>query len=75
MDIINYEHVASRSLCCDHMMMVQPNHLMKNHSPIVAMKVELKESSVYLSKMQVFPTPLSPITSILNLCLYITAIC
>lgn len=36
------------------------------HSPIVDMKVVLKESSLNLNSRHVFPTPLSPISSSLN---------
>jgi len=36
------------------------------YSPIVEMKVELNASSENLTKMQVLPTPLSPISSNLN---------
>ncbi len=35
-------------------------------SPMVEMKVELKASSENLTRIQVFPTPLSPISNSLN---------
>lgn len=40
--------------------------LYKLNSPMVEIKVELKASSENLTRMQVLPTPLSPINSSLN---------
>ena len=54
--------------CYNHGMTMQTTRiqLYKLNSPMVEIKVELKASSENLTRMQVLPTPLSPINSSLN---------